>query len=595
MKKYNYNLSEAAEKIEKVGFNKNAVSLFKYIKGSRKLIAGATFFLLLSSVTTIITPFLIGDATNKYIPSGDKDNLLKSVLIIGIVYIVGAVASYIEIRWMGKVGQEILFRVRNTIFAKVQSLPLEFFNTNRSGDLISRINNDTDKLNQGFSETLLRFSGDIVVILGVGIVMLVLNFQLGLIAWASLGVMLIITAILSKWIKIKNEKALQRLGELSAQIQESLSNFKITFVFNRRDYFKESFEKVNENNRKAATTAGIANGLLAPTYNYVGLIGSLLILVFGIQILIFDKVAARQLPEFGTLLSFILYSSTFFNPLKEMGELFSQIQTSIASWSRINRLLHLQNNLDVIESDEKDDSELVIKTEDVNFGYVSEKMILHNVNLELHQGKTYALVGPTGGGKSTVASLLARLYDVSSGKIFFRGKDIRSYRPEELSKQIGVILQEPFMFTGSLAENIKYGNEDIADMTNEELLAKLESLGLGKILERFNDGLDTDINAGSENISLGQKQLIAFVRILLRSPKLLILDEATANIDTVTEKLLEEILAKLPEDTTKVIIAHRLNTIENADEIFFISGGNVEKPLNFDSALNLINNSQGKS
>jgi len=585
----NYELSNDEAKQPKVNAMAALRELYQYIKGSRLRILLAFVFLLIVTACTISAPFIIGDVTNKYIPVGDKDNLFKSLIFLAVIYIANSFFSYFQVRVMGQVGQNILFRIRNAVFQKLQTLPLQFFNQNKSGDLISRINNDTDKMNQAFSETLLRFSGDILVIIGIAIVMLGLNLQLGLIAIGTLAIMIVVTGLLASWIKGRNDRSLQKLGELSGSIQESLTNFKVTVVFNRRDYFRDSFTSVNENNRKAATAAGIANGILAPLYAYAANIGTALILIFGIQILIIDKLQAGLTIEFGTLLAFILYSSTFFGPLKEMAELFTQVQVAIASWSRIFTLLRLQTNLKQIESDDKDDSKALMKFHNVSFGYSTDHMILNKINMELEEGHTYALVGPTGGGKSTTASLMARLYDVSEGKVFFKGKDIRTYLPEELSKDIGFILQEPFLFTGTFAENIKYGNEDYKDFSNEELEQKLRDLGLETLLEKFSEGLQTEIKPGGENISLGQKQLISFVRILLREPKLLILDEATANIDTVTEQLLEEILKKLPKTTTKVIIAHRLNTIENADQIFFISGGSIEKPINFDSALGLIN------
>lgn len=587
-----YNLTSDDNKNLKIGYIKAFKSLYKFLHGSRIGILVSFTFLLINSLTIIIAPFVIGDVTNKYIPVGDKDNLLKSLVLLAVIYLVGVVASYYQILVMGRVGQSVLFRVRNTLFQKLQTLPLKFFNQNNAGELISRINNDTDKLNQAFSETLLRFTGDIVVIIGIGIAMLLLNQTLGLIAFIALIIMLVLTFGLLGWIKTKNENSLQKLGELSAEIQESLSNFRVTVVFNRRSYFRDTFEHVNEENRKAATWTGIANALLIPVYTYAGSIASMFILVFGIQILIFDKFAAGQMPEFGTLITFILYSNSFFGPLRELGELFSQMQTAIASWTRINRILRLNTDLIKIDSEEIKEDDCLMKFENVSFGYDKENMVLKKINIELDSGKIYALVGPTGGGKSTAASLMARLYDVTEGQIFYKGRDIRSYDSEELSKEIGFILQEPFLFTGTVAENLRYGNSEFAEVNDDVLFNKLKELNLEKLLNRFKEGLQTVINPGGDNISLGQKQLIAFLRALLRQPKLLILDEATANIDTVTEQLLEEILNSLPKETTKVIIAHRLNTIENADQIFFISGGTIEKPINFDSALNLINTSK---
>jgi ATP-binding cassette subfamily B protein len=237
----------------------------------------------------------------------------------------------------------------------------------------------------------------------------------------------------------------------------------------------------------------------------------------------------------------------------------------------------------------------ILEFKNVSFGYSDEKMILKDVNLKFYQGKTYALVGPTGGGKSTTAGLMVRLYDPQSGVVEFRNKDIRSYKPSELSSGIGFILQEPFLFTGTVAQNIAYGNPDFEEISPEELEMFLHSMGLEKLLERFENGLKTEVSDNSENISLGQKQLVAFMRILLRKPELLIMDEATANIDTVTEQYLNEIISKLPKETTKVVIAHRLNTIREADEIIFINGGKVKPSMTFDEALHLIDSSKRSS
>ena len=222
------------------------------------------------------------------------------------------------------------------------------------------------------------------------------------------------------------------------------------------------------------------------------------------------------------------------------------------------------------------------------FQYVEGKDVLKDVNFKLESGKTYALVGPTGGGKTTTASLMARLYDPSSGTVLLEGKDIRCWTPSERVKKIGFILQEPFLFTGTVRENILYGNAEHGQFGDEQLKQTLEKMHLTKLLERFTDGLDTRINVGGEAISLGQKQLIAFIRAALRSPDVLILDEATANIDTITEQLLEEILNKLPKQTTKIIIAHRLNTIENADEIFFVNGGQVTHAGSMHQAMDML-------
>jgi len=248
----------------------------------------------------------------------------------------------------------------------------------------------------------------------------------------------------------------------------------------------------------------------------------------------------------------------------------------MAAWSRVSDVLDLQSDMQVLPNNKQADLEhkLILELKDVGFIYPDGYKVYQHINLSLETGKTYALVGPTGGGKSTTAALMARLYDATSGVVLLHGRDIRSFEAAELADFIGFILQDPYLFTGTVAENVTYGLKQV--YSEAELMAKLKSLGLEQLLERFPQGLATEVSNGAENISLGQKQLVAFMRVLLRQPKILILDEATANIDTVTEELLQKIIDLLPQDTTKVVIAHRLNTIDNADQIIFVGGGKLQ-------------------
>jgi len=292
----------------------------------------------------------------------------------------------------------------------------------------------------------------------------------------------------------------------------------------------------------------------------------------------------------GLLISFIAYVSNFYNPLRQLAGLWASFQAALAAWDRISLLLSLGSNLKQVEDLRCTGSSSFLSFMKVSFTYPGGREVLHKVNFDLERGKTYAFVGPTGGGKTTTASLMSRLYDTTKGVVLLDGRDIRSYSAEERSRKIGFILQDPFLFTGTVRENILYGNPQYKDITNDQLIEEIKASGLETLLERFDQGLETKVQTTGDGISLGQKQLIAFIRAVMRKPELLILDEATANIDTVTEQQLETILRKLPESTTRVIIAHRLNTIENADSIFFVNDGKVILAGAFNEAMDMLMN-----
>jgi ATP-binding cassette subfamily B protein len=583
---YNLNKTESSQKIDTW---QAAKKLWPLLVEEKKIMIVALLAVVINSLLNLIAPRLIAHTVDTYIIQGDYQGVLVFAAIILVLYLFGLVTSYLQTRLMGGVGQRVLYRLRNQIFNKLQALPVAFFNQNKAGDLISRINNDTDKINQFFSQGLIQFMGSIFLMVGAVIFLLTLNLRLGAATLAPAILLLIITRLLSAWVKKKNLVSSQKLGEMSSEIQESLSNFKVIIAFNRRDYFKKRFQEVNDDNYTAAVSAGIANNSFTPIYGLASNFGQLIVLVYGIALI------ASGNFTIGLLISYLSYAHSFYNPLRQLAALWSSFQTALASWDRVHEILVLENDLPVLTEAETKGSESVLEFQNVNFSYPDGKEVLHNINIRLEKEKTYALVGPTGGGKTTTASLMARLYDPTSGTVFIQGRDIRSYSTEERTQKIGFILQEPVLFTGTVRENILYGNEIYLDYSNEKLESIIHEAGLGKLLERFDEGLETKLTTGGDAVSLGQKQLIAFMRAVLRRPEVLILDEATANIDTVTEQLLEEILRNLPVSTTKVIIAHRLNTIENADEIFFVNGGEVIQAGSMEHAIEMLLHHNRKS
>jgi ATP-binding cassette subfamily B protein len=584
----NYNLNQPTD--ENSRQNSILTSLKKLvsiISGERQTLIIAFSAILVNAALSLAGPYLVGYTIDNHVQAKDYHGLLLFSGILLSLYIVAFIANYLQMRVMGGIGQRMLFRLRNSVFNKLQELPLDFFNQNKSGDLISRINNDTDKVNQFFSQSLMRFIGSLITMTGAGILLLSINFPLGLAALSPAVFLWIFTKAISPWIRRKNEASLVSLGTLSGEIQESLANFKVVIAFDRRDYFRKRFRQVNQDNYKKSVIADIANNLLNPVYTFAANVGQLIVLALGIYLII------RGHFTIGLLISFLSYINNFYNPLRQMASLWASFQMALAAWDRISDLLSLENNQEIIPdiSQYPDASYLDFKA--VSFAYPNGKKVLGGVNFRLERGKTYAFVGPTGGGKTTTASLIARLYDATDGRVLLDGRDIRSYSACERATKIGFILQDPLLFSGTVRDNILYGNPACSGLTLDQLNEALEESKLTDLVKRFDQGLDTPVSLSGDGMSLGQKQLIAFIRAILRKPELLILDEATANIDTVTEQLLEEILQNLPSTTTKVIIAHRLNTIENADEIYFVNSGEIIAAGSFNTALDLL--MQGKN
>ena len=579
----NYNLNQAAEQAgKKVSGLASLRKLITIIGGEGRNVAIAFSAIFLNAGLNLLGPYLVGYTIDHYIQTKQYHGVLVFSGILVVLYVIAFMVNYAQMRLMGGIGQRMLYSLRNSVFNKLQELPVDFFNQNKAGDLISRINNDTDKVNQFFSQSLMQFIGSLITMTGAGIIMLVINLPLGLAALGPALLLWIFTRAVSPWIRRKNAASLKSTGILSAEIQESLANFKVIVAFNRRDYFRKRFEEANQDNYKKSVQAGIAGNTLTPVYSFASNVGKLIVLALGIWLII------KGYFTVGLLVSFIVYVTNFYNPLRQMANLWANFQLALAAWDRISLLLSFESNLMLMEDNgERDDSSFV-HFNNVSFSYPNGKEVLHNVSFRLQKGKTYAFVGPTGGGKTTTASLISRLYDATTGKILLDGRDIRTYNPEERTSRIGFILQDPFLFSGTVKDNILYGNPDYNGHNGEDITKIIDNAQLGVLLGRFDKGLNTEIKNGGDGLSLGQKQLIAFMRTILRKPELLILDEATANIDTVTEQQLESILKDLPDSTTRVIIAHRLNTIENADEIFFVNSGKVIPAGSFGEALDLL-------
>jgi len=587
-----YFLDTQEEKITSGSFRDKWQSLkdfYAFMDGNGSKLLLAAFFIVIDSIDGAITPFLLGIAIDKYISKGNADGLINIIIILAIVNAITLIANYVQGRIMGTISQKVLHKIRGAVFAKLQELPLAFFHQNRTGDVMSRINNDTNNLNDFLSESISRFIGSFFVLVAIAIFISFIHFSLGLVMLSMCLVLFVITKLLSPFIRRVNKKSMEANSSLNSSIQENLANFRVIAAYNKRDYFVDHVSNEAKVTYKDTLVADTANKMLEPVYEYAGYLASVGVLGYSLYLLTTGNITL------GILVAFVTYTQRFYEPLLMLANIFGNVQESLAAWTRIRHILTLESNLNVLSKSqsEKGNSQFTLELKDVTFSYVENSLVLEKINLQFESGKTYALVGPTGGGKSTLVNLMSRLYDPSFGVVYLNGIDIRTYSHEERAKYQSVILQDPILFDGTVKDNIIYANQDYVGYSNEDLFEVLKENNCLKMLERFPQGLQTIVSGGGgSSMSLGQKQIISFMRVILRKPAVLILDEATANIDTVTEVLLNDVLDSLPAKTTKIIIAHRLNTIKNADEIFFVNRHHVVKAEDFTQAINLIENAK---
>lgn len=565
---------------------------FVFLKGDRAKLLVAFFCILVNSGANMVSPFLVGKAVDTYIKVGDLGGLIGIVYILSGTFLVTLVAGYLQGILIGSISQGTLYRLRQALFDKLQDLPIAFFNQNKAGDLMSRINNDTDKINQFLSQSIGQFIGITFSLIGITAFTLYMNVKLALVMMSATVLLYVVTKLISPWIKRENKKSLDAVGNFSASLQENLTNFRVVAAYSKRDYLQNHLNDVNNKTFKTALTSGVGNRIFEPIYDFGGALALIIVLSYG-----FHLIAVGQL-TLGVLVAFVAYTQKFYDPMRFLATIFGVVQLATAALNRIQQVFSLNNNLQTsvdTTSVVAGIPNLRLELNDVTFAYEGGSSVIENANLQFAPGKTYALVGPTGGGKSTLASLMAHLYEPTSGTVYLNSKDIRTYSHMERAKEISVILQDPILFNGTVAENIRYGNPELLDMSVEDLHALLEKKGFKEVINRFENGIETSVSQNGSGLSIGQKQLISFMRAILRSPKLLILDEATANIDTVTEALLNKTMEALPADTTKIIIAHRLNTIKEADEIMFVNGHHVTPAGSYENAIALITDAKRSS
>ena len=518
-------------------------------------------------------PWLIGRAIDRYILPGDVAGLSRIMLLLLGVYVVGAIASRGQVYQVGSVGQNLLASMRARIFDRLQHLPLRYFDRHPVGDLMSRVTNDVDTLNQLFSQGLTQLLGSLFSLIGIVVAMLFLNWNLALACFTIIPIMLLLTSFFARRARRAFRLTRETVGDVTAGAQEDITGVREAQAFNRTEENIARFRRRNAANRDANVQAVAITSAFSPAIDVLSTLATALVIGYGGYLVFAGSLSV------GVLTAFLIYVQQFFRPIQLASQVYTQAQAAVAGAERIYNILDEEPEpADPPGARELGPAKGRISFEHVTFEYDPGRPVLHDVDFELEPGRTVALVGPTGAGKTTIASLIPRFYDATEGTVRIDGRDVRELARKDLRADIGIVLQEPFLFSGTIAENIGYGRSgDPSGATRGEVEAAAHVVNAHGFIMELPDGYDTVLGEGGGSLSQGQRQLLSFARAVLTDPRILILDEATSNIDTRTEAIIQKALATLLSGRTSIVIAHRLSTIRNADLILVIQNGSIEE------------------
>lgn len=529
------------------------------------------FFLLIltliSGVASATGPWLVGATIDDIIANRDIGRLWMFAGALTFTYVAGLTASRLLLLTVGEIGQRVMMRLRLAIMDKVQRLPLAYFDRHASGDLQSRLVNDVDTLNQVFNPGLSQVFSQMFGLVGTLIAMAFLDWRLALACAPILPAMVLTTQEFANRARRAYRQTRETVGAVSAQLEQDITGIREAQAFNRTETNVQRFRERNAANRQANVQAVAVTSAFTPAIDVLSTIGTAIVIGYG------GYLAFTGQLQIGVLTAFLLYVQQFFRPVQMISQIAAQIQPALAGAERI---------FDLIDEPEQaaDAPDAALPTpfqghvvfDGVTFGYLPERPVLIDVSFEAKPGQTIALVGPTGAGKTTIASLVPRFYEVDQGRVLIDGRDVRQIPRDGLRRHVAVVLQDPFLFSGTIAENIAFGKPEAA---REEIAAAARAVFADQFIIKLPLGYDTPVSEGGRSLSQGQRQLLSFARAVLTDPQILILDEATSRIDTRTEALIQQGVDRLLVGRTSLVIAHRLSTVQNADLILVIDGGRI--------------------
>ncbi|TQS75713.1 ABC transporter ATP-binding protein [Ornithinibacillus gellani] len=570
LNRFYYTIDQSIEK----PFNwKQIWRLLVYVKPySKNYLPGALLAMLVSTAVRLIVPILIGKvAIDVAIAKKDTSLLTYLVLIIGVLYLINYVGNILRIKWVNILGQNVIYDLRQHLFSHVQRLSHGFFDSRSAGSILVRIMNDINSLQELFTNGIINVLMDIITLAGIIVILFVLSPKLALAIMVVLPLMFYISTKLRRNIRRSWQHVRIQQSRLNSHLNESIQGIRITQSFTQEKENTEFFNGINEDNYESWRDATKKSAMFRPLVELCNAIGTIILITYGAYLII--QGPANGGIEIGTFVSFAFFLGMFWEPISRLGQMYNQLLMAMAASERIFEFLDEQPN--VAESKDPyvfDEMKGRIEFDRVQFSYDEERIALHEISLTIKEGQTIALVGHTGSGKSTIANLISRFYDPSAGSVKVDGHDLRDVSLNSLRQKISVVLQDTFIFSGTIMENIRFGRPNATD---EEVISAAKTVGADDFIKRLSNGYQTEVEERGNILSAGERQLLSFARALLANPSILILDEATASIDTETEVKIQQALNKLLKGRTAIIIAHRLSTIRESDNIYVLEQGRV--------------------
>ena len=551
--------------------------LWRYLSKYKIALIIVLLFTIASTVFSVVGPKILGNATtelfngviSKYTGGAGINftKIGKILLFLLALYICSAIFSYIQGIIMTNISQKLAYRLRKEVSKKINKLPMKFYDNKTHGEILSVITNDIDTLSQNLNIEATQVISSVATIIGILIMMLSIDWIMTLVALLTLPLSIVIIAFIMKKSQGYFKSQQDYLADVNGEVEEMFSNQSVIRVFNAENKMISKFEYDNNKLADVAWKSNFVSGLMHPIMNFVGNLGYVVIAILGSYFAIIGRITV------GNIQSFIQYTKSFTNPIAQIAQISNMLQSMVAASERVFEFLdeeeEKEKNKEFIPTNKIEGS---VEFKNVKFGYNQDKIIINDFSAKVKPGQKIAIVGPTGAGKTTIVKLLMRFYDLNSGKILVDGHNINDYRKEDIRGLFGMVLQDTWLFNGTIMENIRYGR---LEATDDEVIEACKMAHVHHFIQTLPDGYNMILNEETTNISGGQKQLLTIARAILADPKILILDEATSSVDTRTEILIQKAMDKLMEGRTSFIIAHRLSTIKNADLILVMDSGDI--------------------